>query len=205
MTTAHAPPVTAWGRTLPGRMTTAEFLALDVAEGERWELINGRPTPMAPAPDADHQRAVLGIAARFHLDRGLIPADHEAFVAPFDVVLQDGSVVQPDVVIVPRAAVPSGSARFEGEPTVVIEVRSPSTAARDAGEKLRLYEAAGAREYWLIDPRAPALLLFERADAGFARCEPDADGYVRSEFLGRVVRLARTGDRIEIEFRAYAG
>jgi Uma2 family endonuclease len=102
MTTAHAPPVTAWGRTLPGRMTTAEFLALDVAEGERWELINGRPTPIAPAPDADHQRAVVELVVRLHLDRGLIPPDHEVFVAPFDVVLPDGSVVQPDVVIVPR-------------------------------------------------------------------------------------------------------
>jgi Uma2 family endonuclease len=84
---------------------------------------------------------------------------------------------------------------------VVIGVRSPGTAARDAGDKLRLYEAAGAREYWLIDPRAPALSLFERSDAGFVSREPDADGFVRSDFLGRDVRLTRAGHGIEIEFR----
>ena len=37
-------------------------------------------------------------------------------------------------------------------PEVVFEVASPSTQNRDIGEKVRLYTALGAREYYLFDP-----------------------------------------------------
>ncbi len=39
-----------------------------------------------------------------------------------------------------------------GAPDFIVEVLSPSTNKRDTIVKLSKYEAAGVREYWMIDP-----------------------------------------------------
>jgi Uma2 family endonuclease len=41
---------------------------------------------------------------------------------------------------------------IEGPPDLVVEVLSPSTAARDRGIKLERYRHFGVPEYWLVDP-----------------------------------------------------
>lgn len=43
---------------------------------------------------------------------------------------------------------------IEGAPDLVVEVVSPDSLARDWREKYLDYEAAGVREYWIIDPMA---------------------------------------------------
>ncbi len=39
-----------------------------------------------------------------------------------------------------------------GAPNWIIEILSPSTAARDQIDKRRVYERHGVREYWLVHP-----------------------------------------------------
>jgi Uma2 family endonuclease len=41
---------------------------------------------------------------------------------------------------------------FDGAADLVIEVVSPESVVRDTQEKFEEYEAAGVKEYWLIDP-----------------------------------------------------
>ena len=41
-----------------------------------------------------------------------------------------------------------------------MEVLSPSTAKKDWTEKFYLYEKAGVREYWIIDPKEKVLHQF---------------------------------------------
>ena len=40
----------------------------------------------------------------------------------------------------------------KGAPDFVIEILSPSTLRRDRLEKYSLYQKAGVREYWVVDP-----------------------------------------------------
>lgn len=48
-------------------------------------------------------------------------------------------------------------------PDLVVEVLSKSTEDRDRGVKKDAYEADGVREYWLVDPVARTVELFELA------------------------------------------
>lgn len=42
--------------------------------------------------------------------------------------------------------------KYEGKPTLVSEIPSPSTRSKDMVSKLDLYMRSGIREYWIADP-----------------------------------------------------
>src|SRR5690606_21758510 len=60
---------------------------------------------------------------------------------------------QPDVMIILHEHLERiGKSQVNGAADIVVEVVSPKTASVDRGDKFIDYEAAGVREYWLIDP-----------------------------------------------------
>jgi len=104
-------------------------------EGVRYELVEGMAYAMSPAPSPRHQELV-GALYRQIAD-ALEGKPCRAYLAPFDVRLPRGdeaddaivSVVQPDLsVICDRSKIDERGCR--GAPDWVIEVLSPSTAAR---------------------------------------------------------------------------
>jgi len=134
-------------------------------ENERWELIDGIAYNMTPAPSTRHQVIVTALMTQF----GPFLEQHPCrlFSAPFDVRLprpgEDGmsasTIVQPDLVVVcDREKLDERGCT--GSPTLVIEVTSPYTAAKDLREKRLAYEQAGVPEYWLISPSDQTLLIF---------------------------------------------
>ncbi|MFQ3674840.1 MAG: Uma2 family endonuclease, partial [Aggregatilineales bacterium] len=58
---------------------------------------------------------------------------------------------------------------WQGAPDLVIEVISEATARRDRQTKYELYQRAGVREYWIVDPRDGSVEVFQRTDEGFRR------------------------------------
>ena len=134
---------------------------LKTPDDERYELVHGELS-MVPSPNRAHQRVVARLGSRMELfveEKGL----GEVYFAPFDVVLSDKDVVQPDLLFVSneRAHV-STPDNIQGAPDMVIEVRSPSTAELDWTVKRELYARHGVKEYWLVDPEsmtATVLLL----------------------------------------------
>jgi Uma2 family endonuclease len=111
--------------------------------------------------------------------------------------------VAPDVLVafVPARERDSYNLVAEGVfPAFVLEIVSPSSVKHDVEVKRRTYEALGAEEYALFDPRPtggrPALQGYRRAPAGqFVAWQPDARGRLWSEVLelfvvaeGRVLR-----------------
>ncbi len=138
----------------------------------RWELIDGRAYAMT-GPSWQHQAVVLGLGAQ--LRTHFRAQGCRVFVAPFDVRLPHAdehddtidTVVQPDISVVCDAS-KLDARGCRGAPDLVIEILSPSTAARDHLVKRALYEGHGVREYWLVHPLDRMITIHRRADSGFA-------------------------------------
>ena len=90
-------------------------------------------------------------------------------MAPTDCILSNVTVVQPDIVYVATDRQAIASERgFEGAPTLVIEVLSPSTAGLDRDRKMRLYAEHGVPYYWIVDPETRSIEAFALAGADYA-------------------------------------
>ena len=93
------------------------------------------------------------------------------------------SVPQPDLAlcILPECGGQSHveGAYFAGAPELAIEV-SYTTAARDTGVKLRLYEQSGVREYLIVRPRKQQVSWRRLVEGHYHEIHPDADGLLRS-------------------------
>lgn len=149
------------------RLTYDDFL-LFPDDGLRHELIDGAHY-VTPSPNLRHQELVgrlylsLGVVLEDRADRGRL------FLSPFDVVFSFHDVVEPDLVFVAADQLDILTAQnIQGTPALVIEVLSPSTRTRDREIKRRLYDRAGVREYWLVDPDLHAVTVHRRtADGAF--------------------------------------
>ena len=49
----------------------------------------------------------------------------------------------------------------------MVEILSPSTAYRDRGLKLDLYQKAGVSEYWIVDPERKVVQQYVLTDGVF--------------------------------------
>jgi len=120
----------------------------------RCELIDGIPHMMAGA-SAWHQR-IVG-ALYIQLKEFLKNKPCEAFIAPFDVRLSpkedesDKTVVQPDVLVVCDEEKLADGKACKGPPDFIVEVTSTGSKGKDMIDKKELYEAAGVKEYWVVD------------------------------------------------------
>lgn len=152
--------------TLVEHHTFADFAALP--EGTRVQLIDGELI-MSPAPSVFHQRTVGRFFRRLaqFADRN---EAGEAFISPIDVKLDNEQAFQPDVVFVSAERLPIvKDSHIEGAPDLVAEVLSPSTGYYDLAAKRLVYEAAGVREYWLLDPKLRQIEVLTRQPSGFKR------------------------------------
>ena len=77
---------------------------------------------------------------------------------------QIDTVVQPDIVVVCDPAKLDRRGCL-GAPDWVVEILSPTTAAKDQSLKRTLYERHGVREFWLVHP-ADRLVIAYRLEAG---------------------------------------
>jgi Uma2 family endonuclease len=147
------------------RLTYDDFL-LFPDDGLRHEIIDGAHY-VTPSPNLRHQELV----GRLFLSLGAVLEDRpdkgRLFLSPFDVVFSFHDIVEPDLVFVAPDQLEILTAKnIQGTPALVIEVLSPSTRKRDRHVKRLLYERAGVREYWLVDPEATAIAIHRRDEAG---------------------------------------
>jgi Uma2 family endonuclease len=122
---------------------------------ERYELLDGVPHLMSPAPSVRHQGTVGELYAIFR--NFLTDKPCRAFISPIDVRpnadAEDDTVLQPDVIVVCDKS-KIGDKSINGAPDLVVEVLSPSSERYDSGAKLDKYLESGVRECWIVNPEA---------------------------------------------------
>ena len=69
---------------------------------------------------------------------------------------------------------------LDGAPDLAIEVVSPDSVARDWREKYLAYEAAGVREYWVIDPLSCQMEVYVLKRKKFQLAAVGEGGFVQS-------------------------
>lgn len=180
----------------PGtRMSPDEFASLPETM-TRIELINGvvvypfgyGESDMAPAPQINHQM-VTGKTYALLLKLGL---GRTVLIAPVDVRLPDGSTIQPDVLwIAPDSPCQIERNRIVGAPELVVEVISPGSERYDKVDKFRLYEKNGVKEYWIAQPDAKYLEVWQLIDGVFEKFDIyKPDETFTSPLLQKVISLA---------------
>ena len=144
----------------PGKLHTLDdYYALP--EDARVELIDGIFYDMT-APTTIHQQIGLELSFRLHDYISRNKGTCVPFYSPIDVQLDrdDRTMVEPDVIVVcDRSKIIRRC--IYGAPDFVAEVLSPSTKSRDLIIKLNKYMVAGVREYWIIDPDAETVTVYD--------------------------------------------
>lgn len=136
-------------------MTYQDYLqAFD--EDAHVEWVQGEAIIFAPATRG-HQSLVayliqlLGSYIDFFQSGVLLPAPYQMKVSP------DSNAREPDLLFVKTENKHYlEEQRLAGVADLVIEVVSPESVKRDNEDKFAEYEAAGIREYWIIDSRPEA-------------------------------------------------
>jgi Uma2 family endonuclease len=131
----------------------------------RYEIIDGALLVSA-APGRLHQRAVGRL---YKLLDAACPPDREVLVAPFEVVLAEDTVFQPDVLVASRSRLTDKN--LPGPPDLAVEVLSHSTRLIDLNLKKARLQRAGVPCYWVVDPVA------RPQECRLTAWELDADGH----------------------------
>ena len=157
-------------QTLIKPLTHEEFRAMEFSEEEErsyiFELIHGEIVAKNH-PSATHQRVLIKLAVQFET---FVEANKsgQVFIAPFGVVPESGTDVQPDLFVVLDANLPKlQEDGFFGAPDLVIEIISPSSIKLDRNTKFKLYERTGVAEYWIVDTKHQSIEVYGRAGSGY--------------------------------------
>jgi Uma2 family endonuclease len=146
------------------RMTVDEYLAADLPEGYRYELVEG-VVQMAPIPGLPHDSVVDRLHYLLTLYRERRP-DIIAHVSQrFAVTLLDRQTArEPDFGLYGPSELgdKKGKTWKNVTPFLVVEVVSPGQADRDYEEKRRDYWDARVGEYWIADPEDKSLTVLTR-------------------------------------------
>ncbi len=158
------------------RYTFADVLAWD--ESERAEIINGEVFLMAP-PSRAHQEISGALFAQLYSYLEGKPC--RVYATPFAVRLfeKDGEAPEDvDTMVEPDLSVVCDSSKLDehgckGAPDLVMEILSPSTRRHDRLVKLGLYQRAGVREYWIVNPEDKTIQVMLQDSHGLLRIHED--------------------------------
>ena len=172
------------------KLTVQDYFDLDAPEGERYELINGELIRLE-SPNLAHQETIIALGSRMHM---FSHANELGIVlnAPFDVLLSDTDLVQPDLLFASneRAHIRTPD-NMQGAPDLLVEIMSISSARRDWRDKMKLYAKHGVKEYWIIDPinRIIWLMLLRRGALEIAGTYGEGDTVSSTALAGFSVKV----------------
>lgn len=137
-------------------------------EGQ-WELIEGIPYAMSPAPKPEHQ----AVAGNLHAElRSALKKNNCSckVYQPIDYKISDDTILNTDLLIVCKP-IPEGFLNFP--PELVIEILSPATALKDRHTKFEIYQAEKIPYYIIVDADKKLVELFQLAGDKYEKKEVD--------------------------------
>lgn len=145
---------------------------LEWGENIRYELYDGLPVALA-SPSSTHQMISGDLFSQFYAF--LKGKECRVFSAPLDVRLFEkkgdsldsvSTVVQPDLMVVcDKSKIDRHG--ISGAPDLIIEIASDSTHRIDRLTKFNLYQRAGVREYWIVDPSTCIVSVYLLTDGAY--------------------------------------
>ena len=164
---ALAPPLQ------PYRFTVEEYLAFERASDERHEYLDGVIYAMA-GESPNHGRICTNLGGLLYAQLRGSPCeaftkDTKVCCGPYRAHTREGLYAYPDLVVV------CGAMQFHGQaqdvlvnPTIIVEVLSPSTEAFDRGEKFRRYRAwlPTLTDYVLVAQDQPVIDHYQCTSTG---------------------------------------
>jgi Uma2 family endonuclease len=145
-----------------------EELLADKPRNERWELIGGRVVRMMVGARWEHGRIVQNIASHLHQGFRAKGSSCQTFAETFHLKSRPlDAALLPDVLVV-CGRIEAGATSVDN-PTVLIEVLSPGTEARDRLEKWRIYQQLPALQHYVLVARdRPHLEVYDRVDGAWS-------------------------------------
>lgn len=141
-----------------------QFTYEDYCQWEgRWELIEGMPYAMSPAPAPLHQIINANLSSIFSISLSRDCSQCRAYI-PIDWKINENTVVQPDLLIVCKKIEKNF---LDFLPKLTLEILSPSTAFKDRHEKYELYEEQGVRYYIIVDPKFRKMEIYELTEGKY--------------------------------------
>lgn len=156
----------------------------------RWEIIDGIPYAMSPAPVPIHQQVAGNVHAEFRaaLKKAKCPCK---VYQPLDYKLSDDTVFQPDLLVVCK---PITKKFLDFPPAIVVEILSEVTWMKDRNVKYPKYEAERIPYYLMIDTGTNTVEVYHLIDG---RYQPQPlDQSIPYEFVLSECRLEMVFDTI---------
>ena len=166
-------------KALPRRLTVESFLAFEADEPERYEFVDGIVRMMTGGSAA---HSVLKNNLTNALNAALGDGPCFAYVEGLKVVTES-AVMYPDVVVACHPLAPDDDRLVD--PTVVVEVLSPSTETHDRVRKWREYQTISAlRHFVLVAQSERRVEVYSRTNRGWELevVEPPEDAIALKDF-----------------------
>ncbi len=125
----------------------------------RWEVIEGMPYAMSPAPMPIHQKVTNNLSAEFTFQ--LKKCKNCNVYQPIDYKIDEYTILQPDMLIVCREI---KKKYLDFPPDLVAEILSPSTALKDRHTKFDLYQSQKIKYYLIISPETKEIEIYQWKD-----------------------------------------
>ncbi|SMH54936.1 Uma2 family endonuclease [Azospirillum agricola] len=171
-------------------MTVDEFLVWDDGTDTRYELIGGEPVAMAP-PSPNHGALTVAIAVQ--IAARLRPPCRVISEAGIRLANRNDSYFQADLAVTCQPLGPALTAT--PDPTVIVEVLSPSTEGTDRTVKLPAYRNIDSvQEILLISATKRRAELWHRSGDEWRVRDIIGDGVLRFESLDAEIPMTALYD-----------
>lgn len=145
----------------------------------RWELIDGIPYAMSPAPTPRHQIIGANLLAEFRM--ALKKCKVCRVSQPVDYIIDENTILQPDVLIICK----NTTKKFiDFPPALVAEILSPFTAIKDRHSKFGIYEAQKIPYYLIISPDTEETEVYSLKDEAYVLQQKGKDFQFQFLFEG---------------------